>query len=135
MHPQLRTAILWFLLVFCYLFHGYYHLAELFFGVDIKIPDAGGVVPLSAHLFSVFVEIFPLVLALLSLYTLPKWLQWASFIFAVILGLLNLVHLAGTVAKEVGEIRQVILLSFIVVVNIMLIRETNRQRKRSAAVG
>jgi hypothetical protein len=135
MQSQLRVAILWFVLVFCYLIHGYYHLAELFFGVDIKVPDAKGAVPVSAHLFSVFIEILPLALGLLSLYKTAKWLQWVSFIFAILLGLLNLVHLGGTIAQEAGEIRQVVLLTFILVVNILLIRETNRQRKGIAVAG
>lgn len=133
MQSQLRVAILWFLLVFCYLLHGYYHLAELFFGVDIKTPDAKGVVPVSAHLFSVCIEILPLALGLLSLYKMAKWLQWTSFIFAIVLGLLNIAHLGGTIAQEAGEIRQLALLAFILIVNVLLIRETNRQRKGSAA--
>jgi hypothetical protein len=58
-----------------------------------------------------------------------------SFISAIRHGLLNLVHLGSTVAKEAGEIRQVALLTFILVVNILLIRETNRQRKGSAVAG
>jgi len=135
MQSQLRIAILWFLLVFCYLFHGYYHLAELFFGIDIKTPGAGGTVPLSAHFFSVFIEILPLALGLSSLYYTAKWLQWVSFLFAVVLGLLNLVHLGGTIVQEAGEIRQVVLLTFILIVNILLIRETNRQRKGNAVTG
>lgn len=133
MQSQLRIAILWFLLVFCYLLHGYYHLAELFFGIDIKVPDAKGAIPISAHLFSVFIEILPLSLGLLSLYNTAKWLRWLSFIFAIILGLLNLAHLGGTIVQEAGEIRQLVLLTFILAVNVLLIRETNRQRKGSAA--
>lgn len=129
MQSQLRIAILWFLIVFCYLIHGYYHVAELFFGVDIKVPDAKGKVPLAAHLFSVFIEIIPLVLGLLSLYRNAKWLQWVSFIFAILLGLLNLVHLVQTVMAEPGEIRQVVLLTFILIVNILLIIDANRLRK------
>jgi hypothetical protein len=52
-----------------------------------------------------------------------------------LLGLLNLVHLGGTIAQEAGEIRQIVLLTFILVVNILLIRETNRQRKGIAVSG
>lgn len=129
MSTQLRTALLWFLLVFCYLLHGYYHIAELFFGVDIKVPNATGSVPMAVHLFSVFIEIIPLSIGLISLYKTAKWFMWTSFIFAIILGLLNLIHLGQTIAKEPGEIRQLALLSFIVVVNILLILDINKQRK------
>lgn len=129
MPTQLKTVVLWFLIVFCYLIHGYYHLGELFFGVDIKVPDATGSVPMAVHIFSILIEILPLSIGLISLYKTAKWFIWMSFIFAILLGLLNLVHLGETIAKEPGEIRQLALLSFIVVVNILLILEINRQRK------
>ena len=130
MNLQIRITLLWLLLVFCFLVHGYYHVAELFFGVDIAIPGATGKVPLAAHFFSLLVEILPLIIALATMYVTKKWFLWGSFVFAILLLLLNIVHLVQTVMHEPGEIRQVALLSFIIVVNWLLVRDLNKHRKQ-----
>lgn len=129
MNIQLRIAILWIVIVLCYFIHGYYHLAELFFGIDIKLPDTTAKVPLAAHLFSVFIEIIPLTIAVTSLFIFRKWFVTTTWIFAIVLGLLNLVHLVQTLLKEPGEIRQIALLTFIVVVNVLLVKDLNFNRK------
>lgn len=126
---QTKSVILWILLVFCYFIHGYYHLAELFFGMDIKVPDASGKVPTAVHIFSSVVEILPLAIGLATLYINAKWFRWIGFILAIIFVLLNIVHLVQTVFIEPDDIRQVVLLSFIVVLNLVLIKETNKHRK------
>ncbi|WP_346318038.1 hypothetical protein [Chitinophaga sp. YIM B06452] len=131
MNHQFKIALLWILIVFCYLLHGYYHVAELFFGVDIKIPDAKGEVPLSSHLFSLLIEIVPLSAGLAALYVTRKWFTWASLVFAILLGLLNVVHLVMTFMHESSDIRQLALLAFIIAVNILLVKELNISRKSS----
>jgi hypothetical protein len=130
MNIQLRTAILWILIIICYFIHGYYHLSELFYGVDIKIPGATGEVPLSSHLFSLLIEILPLSMAVATLFIVKNWFAWANFILAILFGLLNAVHLAETVMGESSDIRQIALLSLVIVINILLISDTNKQRKR-----
>lgn len=123
MNIQLRTGILWILIVLCYFIHGYYHLAGLFFGVDIKVPEAKGEVPLASHLFSIFIELLPLSAGLAALFVWKKWFLWASLIFAILLGVLNLIHLGATLIKEASDFRQLGLLVYIIVVNLLLIRE------------
>jgi len=130
MNLHLRAAILWIVIVFCYFIHGYYHLAELFFGMDIKIPDAQGHVPVATHLFSVFVEILPLSIGVATLFISGKWFVWTAFVFSILFALLNLVHLAMTIFKEAGDIRQIALLGLIMVVNILLVSDISKQRKR-----
>lgn len=134
MPVTIRITILWLVIAFAFVMHGYYHLAELFFGVDIKIEGATGKVPINAHLFSTVVEIIPLVLGIWFLFRVRKGLLWFSYIFALILCMLNLVHWVSTVMHEPGEIRQAVLLALIVVVNILLCKELLKEIKSRQAV-
>lgn len=133
MNHQIKTALLWVLIVFCYLWHGYYHLAELFFGADIKIPGAKGTVPLASHLFSLTIEVLPLSAGVATLYITRKWFVWTSLVFAVLLALLNVVHLGTTVIHESGDIRQLALLTLILAVNVLLVKEINASRRNTVA--
>lgn len=131
---QLRAALLWLIIVVCYFLHGYYHLAELFYGVKIELPDAKGEVPLSAHLFSVLLEAVPLSFCVMLLYPAKKAGLWISLVFAALLFILNAIHLFGTLRSEIGEVRQVVLLAFILVVNFLLIVALYRTIKQPAPV-
>lgn len=135
MSATYRTAILWFVLALCFVMHGYFHLAELFFGADIKVEGATGKVPLNVHLFSTAVEIVPLVLGLCFLFRVKSGLLWFAYIYASILCILNIVHWVGTLLHEVSEIRQVVLLLFIIAVNFFLCRELLREIKSKKKSG
>lgn len=126
MHAQVRIVLLWLIIVLCFFIHGYYHLAELFFGIDIKVEGATGKVPLSTHLFSLLIEIAPLTLLVLHLYRSGKTFLWISLVFAGLLALLNLVHFGATVLNEASDIRQIALLSLIFIVNLILVKEIYR---------
>lgn len=123
MLTRIRIAFLWTLLVLGFVLHGHYHLAELFYGKDIKIPDATGEVPVVAHVFSILLEILPLLIAVAIFYTMKKWYIWTSLIIAGLLALLNLVHLVQTVLHEPGDLRQVVLLSYLVFINTLLLTD------------
>lgn len=126
MQAQVRIVLLWLIIVLCFFIHGYYHLAEIFFDIDIKVEGADGKVPLATHLFSVLIEIVPLTLAVLHLYRKGKIFLWISLVFAGLLAILNLVHLGATVWNEVSDIRQIALLAFIPIVNLVLVKEIYR---------
>jgi hypothetical protein len=129
MNLQIRAALLWGMIVFCYLVHGYYHISGLFFGIDIKMPDATGQMPLSMHFFSLLLEILPLGLAVASLYAKKKWFNWTNFILAILFLLLNVFHLGETIMQEADDIRQLALLSLVVIINLLLVMDTNQLKK------
>lgn len=134
MNLQLRTAVLWGLIVFCYLVHGYYHISGLFFGIDVRMPEANGQMPMAMHFFSLLVEILPLGMAVASLYVNRKWFAWTNFILAILFTVLNVFHLGETIMKEADDIRQLALLSLVVVINLLLVMDTNRLRKMDIPV-
>ena len=122
-YQHIKIAILWLLIAVCYSLHSIFHLSALFFGADIKLPNANGTVPVDAHIFRIVVEVLTFLFVILSLYLLNKTYYWMSFIWAILLGVLNVVHLYETVTKDWHDLSQVALLTFIVVANIFLVRE------------
>ncbi|GAB3008317.1 hypothetical protein GCM10027051_05670 [Niabella terrae] len=126
MNSFVRLSFLWFSITVCYILHNIYHLSELFFGIDIKLPDAAGEVPMATHLFRLLVDLSVLVFFLTSLYGRGKRFFISSYVWAMLLLILNIVHLGGTIASEWKEYSQLALLSFIVVLNLMLLLESRK---------
>ena len=112
-----RIIILWTLLVLSYALHGLYHLSELFFGIDIRLPDADGTVPVVSHIFRIVLEVGTIVMILVWLKTRHRSLAWFSLVWSVILFILNGVHLVGTLRSELDNYSQVALLLVILIVN------------------
>jgi len=132
MNIQYRIAFIWLIIAVCYLFHSSYHLGQAAFGVDIKIKGAIGTVPLTMHIMRVVLEVFSMLLALLTLYITSKGYKLFLFIWAIILLLLNLVHVGETLYKEPGDISQAVLLSFVVVANIFLVLDIKKWKAVAA---
>lgn len=128
MSIQYRIAFIWLVIAVCYLFHSNYHLGQAAFGVDIKIKGATGMVPVAMHFMRLVLEVFSMLLALLTLYLTNKGYKLFLFIWAIILLLLNLVHVGETFYKEPGDISQAGLLSFVAVANIFLVLDIKKWR-------
>lgn len=132
MNKQTKISFLWLVIAIGYIFHSTYHLSGAIFGADIRLPDSTGEVPVIMYVFRIVLEIFTLTLVLLTLYFSGKTFRWFSFIWACILGILNLVHLVETIIGEPSELSQLTLLAFIFAANIVLILETRNQTKLGA---
>lgn len=126
MNIQFRIAFIWLLIALCYLFHSNYHLSQVVFGIDIKISGASGHIPVSMHIMRLGLEVFSMLLALLTLYVEKKGFNLFLFIWAIVLLVLNALHLGETIYQEINDISQVGLLSFIVVANLFLISDIRR---------
>lgn len=124
MSVQIRISLLWLFLAVGYEFHNLYHLSELYYGIDIRLPNVKGEVPLVLHLFRIAVEIITLFLSLLILYVRNKAFAWFAFAWAALLGILNLIHLGQTLYAELGDISQIGLLCFVFVANVFLVIES-----------
>lgn len=129
MNKQFLISFLWLLIVIGYIFHSTYHLSEAVFGVDIKLPNATGEVPIVMYVIRIVLEIFTLTLVLLTLYSTGKVFRWFSFVWASILGVLNAFHLGETIMGHPGELSQLVLLTFILATNVLLIIETRGQTR------
>lgn len=129
MNKQFLISFLWLLIVIGYIFHSTYHLSEAVFGVDIKLPNATGEVPIVMYVIRIVLEIFTLTLVLLTLYSTGKVFRWFSFVWASILGVLNAFHLGETIMGHPGELSQLVLLAFILATNVLLVIETRGQTR------
>ncbi|TFD94707.1 hypothetical protein E2605_15200 [Dysgonomonas capnocytophagoides] len=87
----------------------------------MDIVDAGGVLPLDIHIFTILVSISPFILSVLFLNFSSKVLSWSALVWSILFLLLNIAHMIEAIAVEKPfNLSQVVLLSFIVVTNILL---------------
>ncbi|MDR1683612.1 MAG: hypothetical protein LBS25_09575 [Candidatus Symbiothrix sp.] len=122
MNTQIKTAIYWLLLGVCFLTHTLFHIYGLFYGVDIRLPDTtGSEVPLFDQVFNTVIFTLTFLIALLSVNLSGRGFRWFSLVWSVLFLLLNLAHLAEAAFVEKFDLSQVCLLSFVLVVNGMLI--------------
>jgi hypothetical protein len=94
----------------------------LFYGVDICLPDAtGNEVPLFDQIFNTVIFTVTFLMALLSINLSGRGFRWFSLVWSALFLLLNIAHLAEAIFVEKFDISQVCLLSFVLVVNVLLI--------------
>jgi hypothetical protein len=120
MNTQIKTAFYWLLLGICFITHTLLHIYGLFYGVDIRLPEAAGEVSPGVQAFNTVIFTVTFLMALLSINLSGKGFRRFSFVWSVLLLLLNIFHLGATVFVEVFDLSQVCLLSFVLVVNVLL---------------
>jgi hypothetical protein len=93
----------------------------LFYGVDIRLPDATGEVPPGTQVFNTVIFTVTFLMALLSVNLSGCGFRWISLVWSALFLLLNIAHLAEAIFVEAFDLSQVCLLSFVLVVNVLLI--------------
>lgn len=93
------------------------------------MPDANGKMPYTVHYFNIVVTIIPLFFALLTLFLNKLTFKWVSIVYAVLLLLLNVFHVAATVMEDISNLTQIVLLIFVALTNTFLVIAINRWRK------
>lgn len=118
-----KTKIIfyWILIGVCFILHNSLHELDTFYGKNTEIIDASGVIPLGVHIFTILTQMSPFILAFLFLNFSNKGFLWGAMVWSILFLILNIVHLVETIAIERPfNLSQVVLLSFIVLINIML---------------
>ena len=129
MNTVSKIVFCWILIIIGLAYHTQYELSGLFFGEDIKMPDANGKMPYTVHYFNIAVTIIPLFFALLTLFLNKLTFKWVSFVYAVLLLLLNVFHVAATAMEDISNLTQMVLLIFVALANTFLVIAINRWRK------
>jgi hypothetical protein len=93
----------------------------IFFGVDLRLPDATGEVPLGTQIFNTVIFTVTFLMALLSITLSGRGFRWFSLVWSALFLLLNIAHLGEAIFVEAFDLSQVCLLSFVLVVNVLLI--------------
>ena len=121
MDTRIKTAIYWLLLGICFLTHTLFHMYGLFYGADIRLPDATeGEVPLGVQAFNTVIFTVTFLMALLSIHLSGRGFRRFSFVWSVLFLLLNVFHLGATVFVEAFDLSQACLLTFVLAVNVLL---------------
>lgn len=121
MHTTTKIIFYWLLIGICFILHNSLHQFEIYYGKSMDIVDAGGVLPLGIHIFTILVSISPFILSVLFLNFSSKVLSWSALVWSILFLLLNIAHMIEAIAVEKPfNLSQVVLLSFIVITNILL---------------
>ena len=124
-----KIAFCWLLIIVALAYHVQFEMSGLFFGKDIKSPEATGEIPYGLHYFNIAVTIIPLFFALLTAFVNHKIFIIASLVYAVLFLLLNAFHVITTGMEDISNLTQMTLLTFVVVANVLLILSINKWRK------
>jgi hypothetical protein len=120
MDTKIKTAFYWLLLGICFLTHTLLHMYGLFYGADIRLPEAPGEVPLGAQAFNTVIFTVTFLIAFLSVNLSGKGFRWFSLVWSALFLLLNIFHLGETVFVEKFDLSQACLLTFVLAVNALL---------------
>lgn len=126
-----KIAFFWLIIAIGYSFHSSYHISGIMFGEEIKLVNATGKTPVSMHLIRIVLEIFTMLLAVLTVQLKGKLFAKFSLVWAILLGLANVAHLIETSLHELTDYSQLALLSFILLVNVSLILNTKKRVQES----
>ncbi len=98
----------------------------LMFGKDIIMPDATGEIPTYMYVMIILTMILPFILSFIQLHTEAKWFKYSTYIWSIILILLNAFHFYSAAFLEKEGIDQIVLLLFVLIINVFLTRELYR---------
>jgi hypothetical protein len=129
MNTITKIAFCWLLIVVALAYHVQYEMSGLFFGKDIKSPEATGEMPYSLHYFNIAVTIIPLFFALLTPFVNHKIFVIVSLVYAVLFLLLNAFHFIATGMEDISNLSQMTLLTFVATANVLLVLSINKWRK------
>lgn len=115
-----KIVTLWILFVVCMILHFNYHVGELFYGVDIKRPNANGVVPTSAAIIRFVFEILPMMLVTFILFIEKPIIRQTNFYLSILFSLANLAHLVEEFMSPKLDLSQLNLLSFVFISSLLL---------------
>jgi hypothetical protein len=106
----------------------------LFYGMDIRLPDAtDNAVPLFDQVFNTVIFTVTFLIALLSINLSGCGFRRFSLVWSALFLLLNLAHLAEAIFVEAFDLSQACLLSFVLVVNVLLIVTLWKSLKQKAS--
>ncbi|NLR93433.1 hypothetical protein [Flammeovirga agarivorans] len=88
-----KVIYLWIILIITMILHSNYHVGEIFYGIDIVLESATGVVPTSTHIIRNVFYHLPIIYIMLLLLNDSKVLKLTLFIIAVLYTLSHAMHL------------------------------------------
>lgn len=118
-----KIVVLWMLILIGYILHSQFYLSGLFYGVDIKLKEATGKEPLSSHIMHVIFDILPMMIIVFSMYFTCRLYRIILLILTALFLIANGAHFIETIKEDADNISQATLTGYILVLNILLVRE------------
>lgn len=126
MKVQLKVIVSWLIIPIALLITVFIYITE--HGLP-KHPLNKGGTPTYASLIYIFSMIIPLIIGFISLFIKNTGFKWGSLVYAILLGVLNIINFIENILNNPLDYAQVILLLFIVIVNVWLIILLNQWKK------
>jgi len=118
MNNQSRIILLWLILVVCMILHFDYHVSELFYGIDIRRPDANGRTPDSVLYIRSAFHFLPLLYITLIMWHRTRLLRIVNMVLSVLYLMAHIAHLGGELKGDNPS--QIVLLSVTALLALLL---------------
>lgn len=109
MTNQFRIILLWLILVVCMVLHFDYHVSELFYGIEIRRPDANGRVPSSVLYIRSAFHFLPFLYISVVMWFTARPVRIINLLLSVLYLLAHIAHLAGELKKGDNPSQMVLL--------------------------
>ncbi len=123
MNTKVKISMYWLFIGITMMLHTILATMGLFFGKDVTMPNVTGEIPGYMYAMTILTMVLPFILSFIQLHTEVKWFKYFTFVWSIMLILLNAFHFYSSVFVEKENIDQFVLLLFVVVINIFLTRE------------
>lgn len=115
---RIQLSLLWLLMVVGMMLHFDYHVSGIFYGIDLKRPNATGEFPPTIWLIRFVFQIAPMMAVTFLLFFEVQWFRVAHFGVSVLYTLAHASHLIREFEKP--DMSQMNLLSLVLVVSVLL---------------
>ncbi|WP_348799893.1 hypothetical protein [Flavobacterium adhaerens] len=96
---------------------------------DAMVAKPGAEIPPIFHVIYISAMILPMIVGFITLITEKKIFKVITFVYAILLVILNAFHFVEQISGNPSDISQVVLLLFVVVANVYLIIWLNKWQK------
>lgn len=127
MNNQIKTTILWIIIVFGITLHSVLEVVEGFYFAVLPEEPFNEGIPTVSHVIFIMAMLVPLIFSVITLFSKSKAFIWISLIYGALLALLNIFHVIEDGNLE--NITQLILLSLVAIINVLLVITINNWRK------
>lgn len=100
--------------------HFNYHVSGIFYGIDVKRPNASGTVPAIAQLLKTAFYHLPMIFIVALLYFKHKWFRLSMLIISLPYTISHIMHVWGEFKKPEIDLAQVPLLSLVLIFSLLL---------------
>lgn len=117
---KIKVIVLWLMLLIGMILHFNYHVSGIFYGIDVKRPNATGTVPAMAQLLKTVFYHLPMTFIVALLYFRQKWFRLSMFIISLPYTISHVMHVLGEFKKPEIDLAQVPLLSLLLIFSLLL---------------